>query len=67
MSMMFKNSRVSCSIRSMLTVVSRYQNHGLPSLETGIWNWDHLHARCTQTQATTVGGCLTHIVVRVRE
>lgn len=65
-SKMTKNSLVSCSRSSAVTVGSTYLNHSFFSLESGISQLDHLHVNSMQKHATTVGLYWMHIVVKCK-
>lgn len=63
-----KNNRI-CEVpskSSKVTVGSTYSHQCLPSVETGISQLDHLHARCMHTQATTGGQYCRQKVVKCR-
>lgn len=56
----------SPSRSSRVTELSTYSHQCFPSVETGISQLDHLHAKWMQTQAITVGLCWRQKVVRCR-
>jgi hypothetical protein len=63
---MVRNSVVICSNCSAVQSSSTYFHQSFPSLERGISQLDHLHARWIQTHATNVGRYCKHIVVKCR-
>lgn len=66
LSRMARNSDVSSSSNSAVQLWSTYQNQSLFSLDLGISQLDHLHARWMHRQATTRGLYCRHIIVRWR-
>lgn len=56
----------SPSSSSSVTELSTYSHQCFPSVETGISQLDHLHARWMHTQAITVGLYWRQKVVRCR-